>query len=354
MSKRGPERFPGLAWALSATLTLPSWLGACRRKASGETGASASATSGGAAAGAGDLAEHRLRTADGRERSYLAGTAPASAGSGRPLLLVLHGGGGSAEGTVETTFTPEAARAHGFVVAYPEGLSERVLGKDMATWNTGRCCGKAAAEGVDDVSFLAAVVDELATAQGIDRRRVFATGISNGAMMAMRLACERPDLVAGISAVGGPGYTGACAAPRPVAVQLVHGTADPCALYGGGAACGGCWERASAALGVKLPERHFSCESVAEQAAFWRRVNGCGDEARPTHERGTARCVEYTACTSGKPVSVCTIEGGGHTWPGGVRGCDERSRLCRAFADATGPISADLDANATMAAFFLR
>jgi polyhydroxybutyrate depolymerase len=153
--------------------------------------------------------------------------------------------------------------------------------------------------------------------------------------------------------VGSPGYTTPCKDPKPVEVQLIHGTADECALYKGGKRCGGCWERAlEKLLPIAIPARSFPCDSVDDQAAFWRKVNGCSGVERETFKKGKARCVEYAQCSSKKSVSVCTIVDGGHTWPGGELGCDPKRRGCRAFADVTGPISRDLDANATMAKFF--
>ncbi len=256
---------------------------------------------------------------------------------------------------MQTSFTPAAADKLGVIVLYPEGIVKRVLGKPMATWNGGYCCGLAAEEGVDDTAFITELLDHLKSRVSYDERRVSATGISNGGIMAMRLACERPDRFSGISSVAGPGYTAQCKDPKPVAVQLIHGTADPCALYAGGKECGGCWEKAARKwLGIPLPDRHFACTGVADQAAFWRKVNGCSDRERVTHSKGQARCVEWSECTSGKAVSVCTIDGGGHTWPGAVRGCDETKSACKAFADVSGVISKDLDANEAMTEFFSR
>lgn len=343
--------------SLAAAVALAVVALACSRDRKGASVAASSAAPAPATATvAGALDEwHTLRTADGRERRYFVHAAPSTTPRPRPLLLVLHGGGGNAEGAQTTTFTHAAADRLGVVAVYPEGVVERVLGRPMATWNGGYCCGKARQEGVDDSAFLVAVLDHLAGRVSFDRSRVFATGISNGGIMATRLACERPDRIAGISTVGSPGYVGGCKDPKPMPVQLIHGTADDCALYGGGAECGGCWERATRRwLGIPLPARHFACTSVADQAAFWRKVNGCSDRETVTHDKGAARCVEYADCTSKKPVSVCTVTGGGHTWPGGVRGCDEKLRACRAYAEVTGPISQDLDANRAMIEFFER
>ncbi len=342
-----------MRWGLvMSTLLVAVALLSCRRRST--TSTTSTPPSAAASAGAGHEQSGTLRTPDGRERSYRVYTPKGyPSGAPRSLVLVLHGGGGNADGAERTSFTHAAADKHNIIAVYPDGIGKRVLGKSMETWNTGYCCGKAAKDGVDDSAFLIALLDHLKKTVKYDAKRVYATGISNGAIMAMRLACDHPDRIAAISAVAGPGY--ACTNAKPVAVQLIHGTADPCALYAGGPTCGGCWERAVKKwIGLTLPARSFPCTSVHDQAEAWRKVDGCGAGTKVTYTHGAAKCEEYTDCSSKKSVSVCTIKGGGHTWPGGDLGCDLRKKGCRAYSDTTGPISHDLDANDTMAAFFAR
>lgn len=329
-------------------------LGGCKRRpapatttSSAQPSAAAPATERPIAAG---LQAGSLTTADGRTRRYFTYW-PKSAGDEPPLLLVLHGGGGTATGAQETTFSHAAAERHGWFTVYAEGIVKSALGKDLATWNAGVCCGEAKAQNVDDVGFLISLLDQLASRFPFDSDRVYATGISNGGMMATRLACERPERVAGIAAIGSPGYK--CADGKPVAVQIIHGTDDGCALYAGGNACGGCWARAfTEVTKIPMPEQTFSCIGAEDQVAFWRGVNGCTEAGVTTFERGGARCIQYAHCTSGKPVGFCKIDGGGHTWPGSRHDCDLAKRGCRVYADIVGPISQDLDANDAMITFF--
>lgn len=301
--------------------------------------------------GAGEFHAYHLDTPDGRTRSYQVYVPPGLA-QPSPVLLVFHGGGGSAEQATRGAFTPEAADAAGFVAVYPEGIGPTRLGRHFGTWNAGRCCGAAAREGVDDVAFAAQLLDRLARDPALDPTRIYATGISNGAMLVARLACELSGRIAAVSLVSGPGYTQGCTPERPVPVQLIHGTADRCALYEGGSACGGCFQRAlHEGLGLDVDEARFSCEAVAEQAAHYRRVNGCSDQADEVYARGAARCVAYRHCRSGQPVELCTIEGGGHVWPGRRIDCNRKRRACRAYIDAVGPESFDLDANVQIPRF---
>jgi len=135
-------------------------------------------------------------------------------------------------------------------------------------------------------------------------------------------------------------------------VQLIHGTADRCALYEGGPACGGCFQRVLRdGLGLDVEEARFPCEAVTDQAAHYRRVNGCTGEPRVSYERGAARCIAWEQCRSGQPVELCTVEGSGHVWPGRAIDCNRERRACRAYVDAVGPETTDLDANVQIPRF---
>src|SRR5215210_833768 len=138
-------------------------------------------------------------------------------GQPAPLVLVFHGGGGRAKSIAPHTGFSRLAERDGFIVAYPEGLNGR--------WNDGR--GYAATH--DDVGFVRVLLDTLQRELGIDPHRIYATGISNGAMFSYRLACDLPGALAAIAPVAGampadlePG----CAHTQPVSVLAFQGTAD--------------------------------------------------------------------------------------------------------------------------------
>ena len=124
------------------------------------------------------------------------------------------------ERSTRATFDKLADR-DGAVVVYPQALGD-------PRWNDGEPVAAGAAP--DDLRFLAALIDTLAAELGIDRKRVYAAGFSNGASMAYRLACQRPELVAAVAPVSG-GMTApvASACPRgvPVSIIAMHGTEDP-------------------------------------------------------------------------------------------------------------------------------
>jgi len=283
----------------------------------GAAGASAQTTT----AGTGGARTLRV---SGVERSYFL-VVPSSyrAGTPVPLVLVFHGAGGRGRRMVPHTGFGRLAEREGFVAVFPDGLGRR--------WNDGR----GVAAGHDDVGFVRALLDTLGRELSLDSTRVYATGISNGAMFSYRLACDLPGVFAAIAPVAGAmpsGLTEGCATTKAVSVLAMQGTADPLLPYRGGMAGG-----------------RGSVLSAAESIAFWARVDGCATTpARAASidrvRDGTrAELTTYSGCRDGVGVALYTIDGGGHTWPGGP-----------AVGRAVGRVSRELDATAAVWEFFAR
>ncbi len=174
---------------------------------------------------------------DGRTRSYrlhipagLAGTTPA------PIVLVLHGGGGNGRGMERLTGFSRLADRERFIVVYPDAVD--------GNWVDGRVGMRTEAhrKGIDDVAFIAALLDEVARRRPIDAKRVFATGISNGGIFSHYLAANLADRIVAIAPVAGgladPFYR-AFAPSQPVSVFILQGTADPLMPFDGGAVAWG-------------------------------------------------------------------------------------------------------------------
>jgi polyhydroxybutyrate depolymerase len=125
-----------------------------------------------------------------------------------------------------------AADRHGFVAVHPNGTGG-IAGK-LLVWNAGTCCGRAPTQGIDDVGFLVRLLDALEARVPIDRARVYATGLSNGAMMAQRLAAEAAGRIAAVAPVAGSLVLVRMAPARAMPVMHVHSVDDPRALWGGG------------------------------------------------------------------------------------------------------------------------
>jgi len=216
-----------------------------------------------------------------------------------------------------TGFDAVAAR-EGFVAAYPAGLGR--------TWNAGACCGAAARDQVDDVGFMAALIERLLDGLGADPARVFLTGISNGGMLAYRVAAERPDLIAAIAPVAASMVPPA--EPRaPVSVLAIHGTSDLNAPYGGGIG-------PRSLSGVDYPP-------VRQVVERW--AAACGTAPAPlVDRRGVVTRETWTGGRRGTEAQLVTIEGGGHSWPGG-----------RQLAAVLDPPSPALDATDEIWRFFV-
>ncbi len=241
----------------------------------------------------------RTLTHGGVERSYLLHVPRGhDATRSAALVLVFHGGGGNAESTARLTEFDRLADEAGFLVVYPNG-SGRV--PKVLTWNGGACCGYAQRTQADDVGFVRAIVADVGAVAAIDRKRIYATGLSNGAIMAYRLACEAADLIAAIAPVAGTQNVEQCAPPGPVALVHVHGTEDAHVPYSGG-------------VGARSLTR-VRYASVEDSVRFWVRQNRCVVE--PVERRfADVRHVAYRGCANGADVELYSIEGGGHAWPG--------------------------------------
>lgn len=246
-----------------------------------------------------------------------------------PLLLALHGGGGSMDhmGQDDNYGLLSFAARSGQVLVLPNGVS-RLRSGMLATWNAGNCCGRARDEAVDDVAFIREVVERVQRQLAIDPRRIRATGMSNGAMMAYRLACELPDLFSAVVAVAGTDNTRACPAGRPVSVLHIHARNDSHVLYEGGA-------------GPDAVDRALITDfrSVPGTVAQWVTRNQCAPTPRRVLDREGARCELYAPCAGGAQVQLCVTDAGGHSWPGGSKRRGE-------------PPTQALSANEVMASFF--
>ena len=224
--------------------------------------------------------------AGGRDRSYQL-YKPVGAPASAPLVVVLHGYSGSAR-QVERDYGWDALADSGkFIVAYPDGLGR--------AWNVDgeTCCGRSGREGIDDVGFISAAVADVGKNVGIDPARVYAAGMSNGAIMSYTLACNT-QIFAAIGPVAGT-QLNPCRKPRPTSVLHIHGTADRLVPYNGG-------------QGFSV----INGPPVAQVNAFWRNVDRCG---APTGTTGGAVTTSTAACADGRGVVLVTVDGGGHDWP---------------------------------------
>lgn len=214
-----------------------------------------------------------------------------------PVVFCIHGLGQNAVlFCVNGAAMDQKSDQAGFILVMPNGY--------QSSWNGGTCCGAASTEQLDDVALFRAIFEEVKTHLNVDVRRVYATGLSNGAYMSYRLACEASDIFAavapgagaiGINTIGGGTNPASdftmCTPSEHVSVLDIHGTADPLVPYS-----------------LQAP----SLALISEE-------DGCGTTtvaATSPASAGDTTCVSYSGCPAGIEVIGCSISGGGHCWFG--------------------------------------
>ena len=260
-------------------------------------------------------------TVGGTQRSYRT-YVPANLDRSRPapLVVMLHGGFGNASQAEKAYGWDREAQAKGFIVAYPDGAKR--------AWNAGTCCGTPSKDHIDDVAFITKVVSTVKAQMRIDPRQVFVTGMSNGAMMAERLACQT-DVFAAVASVAGAQMV-PCADPAPLSVLFVHGLADTHVPMDGSPGNGR----------GKVPAHPPATDTLAA----WRSVDSCASPVTTT--KGPV-ATSTAACPSGRAVKLITIAGAGHQWPGSKPNHPLIAKLL-----GMDPPSKALDATATIWSFF--
>ena len=246
---------------------------------------------------------------------------------GAPLIVALHGGGGSPDQFARASGLARAALREGYAVAFPAGSGRR--GDRLLTWNGGYCCGYASRNRVDDEAFLAAVIRDATTRYGLDPARVYLTGMSNGSIMIETFAARNPDLVRAIAGVAGTMDTGSVRVVGPVPALIIHGTVDPMVPYDGG--------RGDSSL---TRTDFASVPSVV--AAFLTPWGPVQMISRTIDSRDDVTSVTVTDHSKGGRVvlRLMTVEGGGHHWPGGRKTRPDQGK------------TQEIDANAEILRFF--
>jgi polyhydroxybutyrate depolymerase len=257
-----------------------------------------------------------------------------------PLVIALHGRGGTGESMILITrkgFNKLADR-DGFIVVYPDGIE--------LNWNDGRtdeqARDRAHRENIDDVGFISALIDTMAAEYNINPEKVYVTGISNGAIMAYRLACELSHKITAIAPVDGNipvPLSSECKPEQPVSLLAINNTNDPLVPYNGGDIYGH-FHRVD--LGRVL--------SVKQSIMFWVDRDRCSippvvtkEPDRDPYDGTTVTRIAYQNGTDGSEVILYEVEGGGHTWPGGVQYLP---------VWLIGKTSRDIDANEVIWSFF--
>ena len=214
-----------------------------------------------------------------------------------PLVISIHPA--ATWGAVEMNISRwnDLAEQYGFIVVYPNGSGALFDG-----FSPGPHVWPGEDDLPRDVRFISDLIDKLESEYNIDPRRIYANGMSNGGNMAFLLSCELSDRIAAVGAVAAaqPARWD-CSGSKPVPTVAFHGTADNFAPYQGG----------------RSPIAPMLFANIPAWTARVAQRNHCQGSASETRTSASVRQVAYTTCAENADVILYTIEGGGHTWPGG-------------------------------------
>lgn len=187
----------------------------------------------------------------------------------------------------------------GFLTVFPNGINR--------SWNAGACCGDARDQNVDDVGFMKDIIAKASSTYCVDPARIFAMGYSNGAFLSHMIACELGDTIKAIAPVAGTLGISAdqCTRTTPLPVLAFHGTDDTLVPYAGGSP--------TAAFGIFSDQGTFQAPTVTD--AFWAAHDKDPTTTTTSFQQGDVTCAQHAGTAS---VTLCTIQGGGHQWPGSV------------------------------------
>lgn len=308
--------------------------GATTSPTSGPNGAPHQATPAVPSAGCGSSttdpvveAERTLAVGD-VERRYLL-TVPNAHDGDAPLPVVFdfHGLMEGAEIHARMTEYSSSAEEEGFVVVFPHGTGERVQ------WNV-----SPDASANDDLTYFDAVVDEIGDTLCVDESRIYATGLSNGAMFTSLMLCERAEVLAAAAPVAGLTDIEGCAPSRAVPIVAFHGTDDPILLFNGGVDVSGIPgfdPQTGGGSTTTRPPADLDGEGYPANVAAFAARNGCDPE--PTDTELTAEVIHRVFdCPDEADVEFYIVVGGGHSWPS--------SEFSRSIGDIIGHTTFDIDA----------
>lgn len=224
-------------------------------------------------------------------------------GPGRttPIVIVLHGGQGSAEAQRERSGFDGLAVSEGFTVVYPEG-TEWAPGRHA--WNTGFLLRRQVGQ-ANDIAYLDALIDLLIRDHGADPRKIFMTGGSNGAMMTLVYATQRAERLAAIAPVVGAMFSFDAEPTRPLPIMLINGGQDNEVPSEGGFSRNPLVSRNQAA----------PYKPLAETVRFWTAANRSLTPPVITRN-GSVTTSVYRAAPNGAVTISVVDDDGGHGWPG--------------------------------------
>lgn len=242
-------------------------------------------------------------------KSYKSGSHP-------PLVLFLHGAGGSGAGGLDQDGWAPLAEKEGFIAVAPDGLGvfprlPARFGTNPAVWNSGQLKPGSRRAAIDDVAFIRELLDELKKKLPYDETRVFCTGHSNGGAMTFVLANEMPERFAAIGTVAGKISIDHPSPAKPLPTLYILGTKDLLMPMNGGT--------------VNMPWGGTRVnEPIAHDLAKWATAIGCNSVPRTVSDKNDVKTVLYSSKNGGPTLTALYLTGHGHHWPGGKQNLPER------------------------------
>lgn len=216
----------------------------------------------------------------------------------RAMVIGLHGTGGNAEQFEGSYGFDQLSDTEGFVTVYPDGVQKQDGLLKIRTWNAGTCCDFAMYTNVNDVKFISTLIDNISGRFHINRKKVYVTGMSNGGMMAYRLASELPDKIAAIGVVSGTMVAPKDASRQEfVPVLHIHAIPDTKVPFAGGIGIG-----------------DYNFPPAMEGINYWVNRNHCSTEP-VTEQRQGYELKSWKNSAGSALVQSYLTQDGGHAWP---------------------------------------
>jgi polyhydroxybutyrate depolymerase len=260
---------------------------------------------------------------------------------GWPLVMMLHGGGGSSKNVMESTGWAELGEKEGIVTVFPNGTPRdeskaESFSRNPQTWNSGAKeslssgTSSAAAKNIDDVGFLTELIERVRRQLNIDPRRTYVAGHSNGAQMAYRFGSERSNLVAAVGVMAGHFYAEPRSLDSPVSLLQIVGDRDPFTPIAGGE--------------VRILGRKATAPPALEGPRIWAKTLGLPDEPRVVQDDKKLKILRWGPAQNGAEVRSMIVKGHGHAY------LSPQDKFHPRFL--FGPTVSSINATETMWAFF--
>jgi polyhydroxybutyrate depolymerase len=228
----------------------------------------------------------------GVQRSYLLYIPKSYRGDPTSLVFNFHGSGGEPRGQLEYSDFARLSEQYGFILVLPVGAYTNSV--TSQSWNA-----NLDPQGVDDVQFVRDILANIAGFANMDSNRIYTTGMSGGARMSSRLACELADVLAAAAPVAGIQYPDDCSLGRAMPILTFHGKADAVNQY---------------ELGEN--SRPYWLMGVETAVEKWRLANKCSEETDSASISNVVTLYTWKDCAGNAEIQFYVIEDGGHTWPG--------------------------------------